>query len=214
MTCIYGIGAREDYRDMLIPIRQDEACGRDHLLRRLVEIQYDRNDTDFARGTFRVRGDTVEVFPVHESEKGIRIEFWGDTVERISEFDALRGHTLGALKQAVFFPGTHYVMPQDKMKAALSRIRDELQVRLTELDAQGKLLEKQRLTERTLYDLEMIEETGHCAGIENYSRHLEGRGQGEPAATLLDYFPDDYLLFIDESHQTVSQVGDMYRGDR
>ncbi|MCK9522096.1 MAG: excinuclease ABC subunit UvrB [Proteobacteria bacterium] len=214
VSCIYGIGAREDYRDMLIPIRQDEAFGRDHLLRRLVEIQYDRNDTDFARGTFRVRGDTVEVFPVHESEKGIRIEFWGDTVERISEFDALRGHTLGALKQAVFFPGTHYVMPQDKMKAALSRIRDELQVRLTELDAQGKLLEKQRLTERTLYDLEMIEETGHCAGIENYSRHLEGRGQGEPAATLLDYFPDDYLLFIDESHQTVSQVGAMYRGDR
>ena len=214
VSCIYGIGAREDYTSMMITVRENDNIGRDALLRSLVDIQYNRNDTDFARGTFRVRGDTVEVFPVYEDDKAVRLEFWGDTVDRISEIDPLKGTVLRAIPKTSIFPGTHYVLPEEKMHDALLSIREELQIRLKELDSQGKLLEKQRLEERTMYDLEMLEETGHCAGIENYSRHMDGRREGEPATTLIDYFPDDFLMFIDESHQTVAQVGAMYKGDR
>lgn len=214
VSCIYGIGAREDYTGMMITVRENDHMGRDALLHSLVDIQYNRNDTDFSRGTFRVRGDTVELFPVYEDDKALRIEFWGDTVERISEIDPLRGTVLRSIPKASIFPGTHYVLPEEKMHDAVTSIRNELQQRLQELDQSGKLLEKQRLQERTLYDLEMIEETGHCSGIENYSRHMDGRQAGEPATTLIDYFPEDFVLFIDESHQTVAQVGAMYKGDR
>jgi len=214
VSCIYGIGAKDDYAAMMVTVETGPSKGRDRLLRALVDIQYARNDADFARGTFRARGDTVEIFPVHEDERAVRIEFFGDTVERISEIDPLRGHVLGSLPRVSFFPGSHYVLPPEKMQQALNSIRDELRTRLAELDGQGKLVEKQRLEERTLYDLEMLEETGHCPGIENYSRHLDGRAPGEPPTTLLDYFPDDFVLFVDESHQTISQVGAMYRGDR
>jgi excinuclease ABC subunit B len=214
VSCIYGIGAREDYTRMMVTLQENEAVGRDALLRSLVDIQYNRNDTDFSRGTFRVRGDTVEVFPVYEDEKAVRLEFWGDTIDRISEIDPLRGTVLRNIPKVSIFPGTHYVLPEDKMTQALDSIRSELQVRLQELDAAGKLIEKQRIEERTMYDLEMLQETGHCSGIENYSRHMDGRNEGEPATTLIDYFPDDFLMFIDESHQTVAQVGAMYKGDR
>ncbi|MBN2528786.1 MAG: excinuclease ABC subunit UvrB [Deltaproteobacteria bacterium] len=214
VSCIYGIGAREDYTRMMVTVRENENVGRDALLRVLVDIQYNRNDTDFSRGTFRVRGDTVEIFPVYEDEKALRLEFWGDTIDRISEIDPLKGTVLRNIQKASIFPASHYVLPEDKLHGALAAIRDELQERLQVLDSQGKLLEKQRLLERTMYDLEMLEETGHCSGIENYSRHMDGRNEGEPPTTLIDYFPEDFLLFIDESHQTVAQVGAMYKGDR
>jgi excinuclease ABC subunit B len=214
VSCIYGIGAVDDYEKMLIPIEQGERLARDQLMRNLVDVQYTRNDVDFARGTFRVRGDIVEIFPVYEEEKAIRVEFWGDEVERISEIDPLRGGALNRIDHVVLFPGSHYVSPKNKQIAAMDRIREELRLRLEELDANGKLVEKQRLAERTLYDMEMLEQTGHCNGIENYSRHFDGREEGEPPTTLLDYFPKDFVVFIDESHQTVPQVGAMYRGDR
>jgi excinuclease ABC subunit B len=214
VSCIYGIGAAEDYGEMLISIEEGEDLGRDRLLRRLVDVQYERNDTDFARGAFRVRGDTVEIFPVYEEEKAIRVEFWGDTVDRISEIDPLRGAVLRRLGKAVIYPGSHYVTPAQKLVRAIEAARLELRERLSELDAQGKLLEKQRLAERTLYDLEMLEQTGHCNGIENYSRHVSGRSAGEPPPTLLDYFPKDFITFIDESHQTLPQISAMYKGDR
>jgi excinuclease ABC subunit B len=214
VSCIYGIGAVEDYKAMLIPLAEEEDFGRDHLMRRLVDVQYSRNDVDFARGTFRVRGDTVEVFPTYEDEKAIRVEFWGDTIDRISEIDPLRGDVIRRIKKAVLFPGSHYVTPKEKQTQAMERIREELREQLGKLHSNIKLLEEQRLEERTMYDLEMLEETGHCNGIENYSRHLDGRESGEPATTLVDYFPDDFLTFIDESHQTIPQVGAMYKGDR
>ncbi len=214
VSCIYGIGAKEDYREMLVSVEEGEDLGRENLMRRLVEIRYTRNDMDFARGTFRVRGDTVEIFPVYEENKAIRVEFWGDTVERISEIDPLRGDSISRLEKTALFPGSHYVASAQKIHAAIDRIRRELQKRLAELNAAGKLIERQRLEERTLYDLELLEQIGHCPGIENYSRHLDGREAGEPATTLLDYFPKDFITFIDESHQTVSQLGSMYLGDR
>ncbi|MCU0663350.1 MAG: excinuclease ABC subunit UvrB [Myxococcota bacterium] len=214
VSCIYGIGAAEDYADMLIPIEEGEDLGRDRLLRRLVDVQYERNDMDFSRGTFRVRGDTVEIFPVYEDEKAIRVEFWGDTVDRISEIDPLRGAVIHRIKKTMIYPGSHYVTPAQKLVKAIDAARVELRERLEELDRNGKLLEKQRLAERTLYDLEMLEQTGHCNGIENYSRLLSGRKQGEPPPTLIDYFPKDFISFIDESHQTMPQVSAMYKGDR
>jgi excinuclease ABC subunit B len=214
VSCIYGIGAVEDYQKMLIPIEQGEALGRDQLMRLLVDVQYTRNDMDFARGTFRVRGDTVEIFPVYEEESAMRVEFWGDEVERISEIDPLRGTVKQRIERTVLFPGSHYVTPRDKQIKAMDSIRLELRERLQELDANGKLVEKQRLGERTMYDLEMLEQTGHCNGIENYSRHFDGREPGMPPTTLLDYFPKDFLILIDESHQTVPQIGAMYKGDR
>jgi excinuclease ABC subunit B len=214
VSCIYGIGAQEDYEKMLISIEQGENLGRDQLMRNLVDIQYTRNDMDFSRGTFRVRGDTVEIFPVYEEERAVRVEFWGDEVERISEIDPLRGNVISKVPQVVLFPGSHYVTPREKQIKAMERIRLELRERLQTLDADGKLVEKQRLKERTMYDLEMLEQTGHCNGIENYSRHFDGREPGKPPCTLMDYFPKDFVTFIDESHQTVPQVGAMYKGDR
>jgi excinuclease ABC subunit B len=187
---------------------------RDAVLRRLVEIQYERNDIDFARGTFRVRGDTVEIFPAYEREKAIRVEWFGDEIDAISEVDPLRGKVLRKIDEVSIFPGSHYVTPADRLTRAMAGIKEELRERLGELKMQNKLVEEQRLQQRTLYDLEMLEQMGRCKGIENYSRHLSGRAPGEPPPTLLDYFPKDFLLFVDESHQTVPQIGSMFKGDR
>jgi excinuclease ABC subunit B len=214
VSCIYGIGAREVYSSMTCEIEAGKPCDRDDVLRRLVELQYERNDVDFHRGTFRVRGDTVEIFPAYEADTALRIEWWGDDVESICEIDALRGGVKTKLDRTVVFPASHYATPKETLRRAVEDIRVELKHRLTELSEQGKLLERQRLEQRTLYDLEAIEQMGFCSGIENYSRHLSGRQPGEPPPTLMDYFADDYLLIIDESHQTVPQIGAMYAGDR
>jgi len=214
VSCIYGIGSAESYHGLLIHLKVGEEFRRDTLLRMLVDIQYERNDIDFHRGTFRVRGDVVEVFPAYEQETAIRIEFFGDTVEAIKEVDPLRGKIKGQLERYAIYPGSHYVTPQEQMRRAISSIRDELRERLDFFDKEGRFLEKQRLDQRTQYDVEMMEQMGFCTGIENYSRHLSGRAAGEPPPTLLDYFPDDFLMIIDESHQTVPQVGAMFRGDR
>jgi excinuclease ABC subunit B len=186
---------------------------RDAVLRRLIEIQYERNDTDFARGTFRVRGDVVEIFPSYEREKAIRVEWWGDEIESISEVDPLRGKVLRKVDEVAIFPGSHYVTPANMLVRAMTGIKEELRERLTELKLQNKLVEEQRLSQRTLYDLEMLEQMGRCKGIENYSRHLSGRASGEPPPTLIDYFPKDFLLLVDESHQTLPQIAAMHKGD-
>jgi excinuclease ABC subunit B len=214
VSCIYGIGDRETYAAMTCEVDVGTAIDRDAVLRRLVELQYERNDVDFHRGTFRVRGDTVEVFPAYEADTAIRIEWWGDQVEAMSEIDPLRGGVKRKLERAVIFPASHYATPDETMRRAVQSIRVELASQLELLSAQGKLLERQRLEQRTMYDLESIEQMGFCSGIENYSRHLTGRAPGEPPPTLMDYFGDDYLLIVDESHQTVPQIGAMYNGDR
>jgi excinuclease ABC subunit B len=214
VSCIYGIGAAEAYLGMKIDLAKGVEVRRDAVLRRLVEIHYDRNDVDFARGAFRVRGDVVEIFPAYEREKAIRLEWWGDEIESISEVDPLRGKVLRKLDEVSIFPGSHYVTPSNELVRAMNGIKEELRERLVELRAQNKLVEEQRLQQRTLYDLEMLEQMGRCKGIENYSRHLSGRAPGEPPPTLLDYFPKDYLLIVDESHQTVPQIGAMWKGDR
>jgi excinuclease ABC subunit B len=214
VSCIYGIGAAEAYLGMKLDLVRGLEVRRDAVLRRLIEIQYERNDVDFSRGTFRVRGDTVEIFPAYEREKAIRIEWFGDEIDAISEVDPLRGKALRKLDEVSIFPGSHYVTPADRLTKAMTGIKEELRGRLTELKAQNKLVEEQRLSQRTLYDLEMLEQMGRCKGIENYSRHLSGRAPGEPPPTLLDYFPKDYLLFVDESHQTIPQIAAMFKGDR
>ncbi|HTJ47083.1 MAG TPA: excinuclease ABC subunit UvrB [Kofleriaceae bacterium] len=214
VSCIYGIGAPETYAHMTAEVSTGKEVDRDRFLRRLVELQYERNDLDFHRGTFRVRGDVVEIFPAYEADTAVRVEWWGDQVEAISEIDPLRGKVKRKMEEATIFPASHYATPDDQMKRAVEQIRVELRDRLGELSDQGKLLERQRLEQRTMYDLESIEQMGFCSGIENYSRHLSGRAPGEPPPTLIDYFPDDYLLFVDESHQTVPQVGGMFNGDR
>jgi len=214
VSCIFGLGSAEAYYDMIVTLEPGKEADRDAVLRKLVEIQYDRRDMDFHRGTFRVRGDVVEVFPAYEDSEAIRIEFWGDTVEKISSIDPLRGNTIDELDRVTIFPATHYVTPEEQMGRAIKTIRDELLGTLVQLRDEGRLLEAQRLEQRTLYDLESIEELGHCSGIENYSRHLTGRAPGEPPPTLLEYFPDDFLMFIDESHVTVPQIGAMFKGDR
>jgi excinuclease ABC subunit B len=214
VSCIYGIGAAEAYLGMKIDLARGVEVRRDAVLRRLVEIQYERNDVDFSRGTFRVRGDVVEIFPAYEREKAIRIEWFGDEIETIAEVDPLRGKVLRKIDEVSIFPGSHYVTPADRLVRAMSGIKEELRGRLGELKAANKLVEEQRLQQRTLYDLEMLEQMGRCKGIENYSRHLSGRAPGEPPPTLLDYFPKDYILFVDESHQTVPQVASMFKGDR
>ena len=214
VSCIYGIGSAESYHGLLINLKVGEEFRRDNLLRMLVDIQYERNDVDFHRGTFRVRGDVVEVFPAYEQESAIRIEFFGDTVEALKEVDPLRGKVKETLESYAIFPGSHYVTPQEQMRRAIASIREELRERLDFFDKEGRFLEKQRLEQRTLYDIEMMEQMGFCNGIENYSRHLSDRKAGEPPPTLIDYFPKDFLLILDESHQTVPQVGAMYRGDR
>jgi excinuclease ABC subunit B len=214
VSCIYGIGARETYATMTCEIDVGTAIDRDSVLRRLIELQYERNDVDFHRGTFRVRGDTVEVFPAYEADTAIRIEWWGDQVEAMCEIDPLRGGVKRKMDRAVIFAASHYATPDETMRRAVQSIREELKQQLEVLSAQGKLLERQRLEQRTMYDLESIEQMGFCSGIENYSRHLTGRAPGEPPPTLMDYFDRDYLLIIDESHQTVPQINGMYNGDR
>jgi excinuclease ABC subunit B len=214
VSCIYGIGSAESYHGLLIDLKVGEDFRRDNLLRMLVDIQYERNDIDFHRGTFRVRGDVVEVFPAYEHETAVRIEFFGDTVEAIREVDPIRGKVKGNMDRYAIFPGSHYVTPQEQMRRAISEIREALRERLDFFDKEGRFLEKQRLEQRTLYDIEMMEQMGFCNGIENYSRHLSNRKEGEPPPTLIDYFPQDFLLVLDESHQTVPQIGAMYRGDR
>lgn len=214
VSCIYGIGSPDDYSNMKLYAEKNMSFNRDDFLKKLVEMQYKRNDTDFHRGAFRVRGDVVEVFPAYEAEKALRFEFFGDEIDEISEIDPLRGKVINRLQRALIHPASHFVSTRDKLRTASENIREELQLRLKELSDQNKQVEYQRLEQRTLYDLEMIEEMGYCSGIENYSRHLSGRKVGEPPFTLIDYFPDDFLLVMDESHIGVSQVGGMYAGDR
>lgn len=214
VSCIYGLGSPEDYLGMMVSLREGQEYQREEILRKLVDIQYSRNELDFHRGTFRVRGDILEIFPASFHERALRVEFFGDLVERIQEFDPLTGEVLSMLRHAVVFPASHYVTPRDKLEKALVRIEEELDERLLILKSQNKLLEAQRLEQRTRFDMEMMREIGFCKGIENYSRHLSGRLAGEPPFTLIDYFPSDLLVFIDESHITVPQVGGMYEGDR
>jgi excinuclease ABC subunit B len=214
VSCIYGLGTAEAYYGLLQQIERGQEFLRDRFIRSLIDIQYERNDVDFHRGTFRVRGDTIEVFPPYEEERAVRIDFFGDVVERIHEFDPLRGITLGELDKVAIFPNSHYVSAPETRARAIAGIREELRERLTELKAGNKLVEAQRLEQRTMFDLEMLEQMGFCSGIENYSRWLSGRKAGDPPPCLIDYFPDDFLLVIDESHQTVPQIGSMYRGDR
>lgn len=214
VSCIYGLGSPEAYYGMLIRLEEGMQLDRNALLKRLVEIQYDRNDIDFHRGTFRVRGDTVEIFPAYEEKRALRIEFFGDEIDAICEIDPLRGKVLDRLERTAVFPASHYVATRPTLDRAIREIQDELRERITWFRDNNMLLEAQRIEQRTLFDIEMIEEMGYCQGIENYSRFLDGRRPGEPPATLFDYFPDNALLFIDESHVTVSQIGAMYRGDR
>ncbi|PLX72883.1 MAG: excinuclease ABC subunit B [Desulfuromonas sp.] len=214
VSCIYGLGSPEAYFGMLIKLEEGMEMDRNDLLRKLVEIQYERNDVDFHRGSFRVRGDTVEIFPAYEEKRALRIEFFGDEIDGISEVDPLRGQVLGRLPATAIFPASHYVATRPTLEKAIKQIQDELLERSQFLKAENKLVEAQRIEQRTLFDIEMMEEMGYCQGIENYSRYLDGRNEGEPPATLFDYFPDDALMFIDESHVTVSQIGAMYRGDR
>jgi excinuclease ABC subunit B len=214
ISCIYGLGSPEAYEGMLLYLEQGREVSRQDVLHKLVEIQYKRNDVDFHRGTFRVRGDVIEIFPAYEEERAIRVEFFGDEVESISEIDPLRGVKLGKLPRITLYPASHYVTTEQNRKRAMDTIRIELRERLQELQSLNKLVEAQRLQQRTMFDLEMMEALGFCQGIENYSRHLTGRGPGEPPPTLLEYFPKDWLLIVDESHVTVPQIGGMYRGDR
>ncbi len=214
VSCIYGIGSSESYEGLQINLKKGQEIPRDLLLRRLVDIQYERNDIDFHRGTFRVRGDVVEIFPAYEESTAIRVEFFGDEVDEISEVDPVRGKVRKRINEYSIYPGSHYVTPKEHLGKAIDRIREELRERLEFYDREGRFLEKQRLAQRTQYDLEMLEQMGFVQGIENYSRHLSERKEGEPAPTLIDYFPDDFLLIMDESHQTVPQVAAMYRGDR
>jgi excinuclease ABC subunit B len=213
VSCIYGIGSAESYRDMVVSLYRGQILSRDKLLRHLVDIQYERNDVDFHRGTFRVRGDVVEIFPAYEEQLAVRLEYWGDEIERISEIDPLRGKTIRELDRYGVFPGSHYVTPAEQRMSAIASIRAELQARLSALETDSKLVERQRLEQRTLYDLETLEQLGFCHGIENYSRHFSNRQPGEPPPTLIDYLPEGFLLVIDESHQTVPQIDAMYKGD-
>jgi excinuclease ABC subunit B len=214
VSCIFGLGAPEDYLGMRVDVEIDMEMGRDAFLFKLVAMQYERNDVDFHRGVFRVRGDRVEVFPAYEEDKAIRIDFFGDQIESLSEIDPLRGTVAKRLKQATIFPASHYVTQKTTLKKAMASIIEELKDRLEYFRREDKPIEVQRIEERTQFDLEMIQELGYCNGIENYSRHLTGRKPGDPPPTLLDYFPDDFLLFIDESHIAVPQLRGMYQGDR
>jgi excinuclease ABC subunit B len=214
VSCIYGLGSPEAYHGMLLYLETGMTITREEILGKLVEIQYERNDVDFHRGTFRVRGDVIDVFPAHEENRAIRVELFGDEVDRISEMDPIRGRVIQPLEKIPIYPGSHYVTPPDRLQKAVQGIREELKERLAWFKTRNQLLEAQRLEQRTNFDLEMLAELGYCQGIENYSRHLTGRRPGEPPPTLLDYYPKDYLLFIDESHVTIPQLIGMYRGDR
>lgn len=214
VSCIYGLGNPDEYKKLTISLRVGMEKERDEIIKKLIEIQYERNDIDFSRGTFRVRGDSLDIIPASSSTKGIRIEFFGDEIERIREFDVLTGKILGEREHVAIFPASHFAASQEVLDKAIKEIEDELEDRLKELISQDKLLEAQRLRQRTNYDIEMIKEMGYCSGIENYSRILDGRKAGTPPKTLLDYFPDDYLMFIDESHVTLPQCRAMYAGDK
>lgn len=214
VSCIYGLGNPDEYRDLSISLRPGMIKDRDDVIRKLIEIQYERNDIDFSRGSFRVRGDILDVIPANESAKGIRVEFFGDEIERIREFDVLTGEIIHELSHIVLFPASHFATSYDNLQRAIKEIEAELEVRIKELNSQDKLLEAQRLRQRTNFDIEMMMEMGYCSGIENYSRILDGRAPHTPPKTLIDYFPDDFLLFIDESHVTLPQVRAMYAGDR
>lgn len=214
VSCIYGLGSPIDYQSMTLSLRPGMIRDRDDVIRKLIDIQYDRNDMDFKRGTFRVRGDVVEIFPINSGELAIRLEFFGDEVERILEIDTLTGEIKSNLSHIVIFPASHYVVSPNKMEEAIRNIEEELDERIRYFKSEDKLLEAQRISERTNFDIEMMRETGFCSGIENYSRHLSGLAQGAPPHTLIDYFPDDFLLMIDESHITLPQIRGMYAGDR
>ncbi|HLI52355.1 MAG TPA: excinuclease ABC subunit UvrB, partial [Thermomicrobiaceae bacterium] len=213
VSCIYGIGSPEDYGKTTVSLRRGASARRDKVLRHLIDIQYSRNDLVLERGTFRVRGDTLDVFPAYE-EIATRIEYFGDEVDRIVEIDPLTGEILAERQEVEIFPAKHFVTTQERLNSAIVRIEDELEQRLKELNDEGKILEAARLKQRTLYDIEMLQEAGYCSGIENYSRHIAGRKEGEPPWTLIDYFPDDFLMFIDESHMSLPQVRGMFAGDR
>ena len=213
VSCIFGLGSPEEYQGFMADIRRGEIRSPSRLARQFIDIQYERNDFDLARGRFRIRGDTLEILPTYETI-GVRIEFWGDEVERIVEIDPLTGEILAERDQIQIYPAKHFVTSAEKMQTAMESIQDELQAQLSILKREGKLLEAQRLEQRTMYDIEMMRETGYCAGVENYSRHLSGRAEGSSPYTLLDYFPEDFLLFIDESHMTLPQIRAMYNGDR
>lgn len=214
VSCIYGLGSPIDYQNMTVSLRPGMMKDRDEVIRRLIDMQYTRNDMDFQRGTFRVRGDVLEVFPVSESERAIRVDFFGDEVDRITEIDVLTGEVLSELEHMVVFPASHYVVDKDAMERAIRDIEAELEDRVRYFRSEDKLLEAQRISERTNFDIEMMRETGFCSGIENYSRHLSGLKEGEPPHTLLDYFPDDFIIMVDESHMTIPQIRGMYAGDR
>jgi excinuclease ABC subunit B len=214
VSCIYGLGSSEAYQGMMLHLEVGDEVPREEILRQLVDIQYERNQTDFHRGTFRARGDVIDIFPAYEDDRAIRIELFGDEVEAIHLFDPLRGRKLEPLPKATVYPASHYVTPQEKLAGAVEHILVELGTRLTMLRGTGKLLEAQRLEQRTLFDVEMMREIGRCKGIENYSRHLSGREEGEPPPTLIEYFPRNWLLVVDESHVAVPQVAGMYKGDR
>ncbi|HPQ47852.1 MAG TPA: excinuclease ABC subunit UvrB, partial [Clostridia bacterium] len=214
VSCIYGLGDPEDYKDLMVSVRKGMKKDRDDVISGLVDIQYTRNEIDLKRGTFRARGDVLEVIPPYEDKVGIRIEFFGDEVERILEIDMVTGEIKGERMHVALFPASHFATSHDKMIKAVKGIEDELEWRLRELHDQNKLVEEQRLEQRTRYDIEMLTNVGMCSGIENYSRHISGRDEGTPPYTLLDYFPDDYIMFIDESHVTIPQINGMYKGDR
>ena len=214
VSCIYGLGNPVDYQNMVISLRPGMIKDRDEVMAKLIEIQYDRNDMDFRRGTFRVRGDVIEIIPAYESDTAVRIEFFGDEVDRITEIDILTGEIKDELKHAAIFPASHYVVDKENIRRAIQDIEEELDERVKEFKRQDKLLEAQRIAERTNFDIEMLKETGFCSGIENYSRHLAGLAPGQPPYTLIDYFPDDFIMMIDESHKTIPQIGGMYHGDQ
>ena len=214
VSCIYGLGDPVDYSEQVLSMRVGMEMDRDEVLRKLIHIQFTRNDMDFQRATFRVRGDTVEIIPASQSEQAIRVEFFGDEIDRIAEIDALTGAVLGYREHVAIFPASFYAISSEKMEKAIERIEAELEERVAQLKAEDKILEAQRLLQRTQFDVEMLREMGYCSGVENYSRHLSGRAEGETPFTLLDYFPDDYLMIVDESHMTIPQVRAMYNGDR
>ncbi len=214
VSCIYGLGSPIDYQEMVISLRPGMLKDRDDVIRKLIDIQYVRNDMDFKRGTFRVRGDVVEIFPANATDTAVRVEFFGDEIDRITEFDALTGSAKARLEHVAIFPASHYVVAPEKMEKAICAIEEELKERVEWFKREDKLLEAQRIAERTKFDIEMMRETGFCSGIENYSRHLSGLKPGEPPHTLLDYFPDDFLMIVDESHITIPQVRGMYAGDQ